>query len=139
MRAGEISAQPFTGLQLMRLDQCAAVAPAPAREPGQRAFSFIDGDAGAAEVRDDLPLRQGEMLRAEIIDDRLRRLPGRLTIFAAYRDVCVCRGRVHGLCVMVERLISFRIIYLYDAKWKARETGVTISTTFRNLFYRRCG
>ena len=54
----EIGAQPLAGLQLLRLDQRAAVAAAPAREPGERAFGFVDGDAGAAEFGDDLACGQ---------------------------------------------------------------------------------
>src|SRR6476646_6064769 len=67
----------------MRFDQRAAVAPAPARQPGQRAFCFIDNNPGASEVSNDLPLRQGEMLCAEIIDDRLQRLRRRAYGFSA--------------------------------------------------------
>ena len=71
--AGEIGAQPLAGLKLMRLDQGAAVAPTPARQPGERTFGFIDGDAGAAEFGRDLPFRQVEMLAAKAIDCRRRK------------------------------------------------------------------
>ena len=70
MGAGEIRAQPFAGLQLMRRDQGAAVAATAAREPGQRAFRLVDGDAGAAELGRDLTLRQGQMPAAEAVDRR---------------------------------------------------------------------
>jgi hypothetical protein len=71
MSMGEIRAQPLARLQLVRFDQSAAVAPTPAREPNQRAFSFVDDDAGAAEIGDDLALRQSEMLSAKAINNRL--------------------------------------------------------------------
>jgi hypothetical protein len=44
MRTGEIGAQPLAGLELMRLDQGAPIASAPARQPRERALGFIDGD-----------------------------------------------------------------------------------------------
>ena len=65
MRAREIGAQALAGLQLMRLDQGAAIAPAPPREPGQRTFAVIDGDGRASEFSDDLALRQGQVARAD--------------------------------------------------------------------------
>ena len=95
MGAGEIGAQPLARLQLMRLDQGAAVAAAPARQPGERAFGLIDGDVGAAELGRDLALRQGEMLAAKAIDRRLaaarRRRLADLSRLAAHGRTC---GRV---------------------------------------------
>ncbi len=78
----------------MRFDIAAAVAAAPAGEPGERTFAFIDGDTGAAEFGRDLPLRQGKMLAAKRIDFRLRRIRNvfcRLAIRAAHGRTC---GRV---------------------------------------------
>src|SRR6185503_18752707 len=79
MRAGKIRTQSFSRLQFMRLDQGAAIASAPARQPDKGAFRFIDDNAGAAEVGDDLALRQRKMLRTKAVNDRLRslRLPAR--------------------------------------------------------------
>jgi hypothetical protein len=57
MGACEIGTQPFAGRKLMRLDQGAAIAAAPARQPGHRAFGFIDGDVGAAAFGRDLLFR----------------------------------------------------------------------------------
>ena len=55
----------------MRFDQRPAAAPAPPRQPGERAFGFVDGDLGAAEFVCDLALRQREVAPAEIADLRL--------------------------------------------------------------------
>jgi hypothetical protein len=71
MCAGEIRPQPLTRLQLMRFDQGAATASAPAREPAQRAFNFIDDNIDRAAIRNDLPSRQSEMLSAKAVDDWL--------------------------------------------------------------------
>jgi hypothetical protein len=73
MGASEIAAQPLTRLELVRLDQRAAVASAAARKPGERAFGFVDGDAGAAELGRDLALGKVEMLAEKGIDSRLLR------------------------------------------------------------------
>jgi len=70
MRAGKIRTQSFSRLQLIRLDQGAAIASAPARQPDKRAFRFIDDNAGAAELGDDLALRQSKMLCAKAVNDR---------------------------------------------------------------------
>src|SRR4029077_10018230 len=108
MRAGKIRTQSFSGLQLIRLDQGAAIASAPARQPDKRAFRFIDDNAGAAELGDDLALRQSKMLRAKAVNDRLSlRLPtcslsplgtsgafGLAALRSGRRDV----GRGHGRC-----------------------------------------
>jgi len=67
MRAREIAAESFTSLELMRFDQGAAIASAPTREPGQRTFRFIDDDAGSAELCDDLPRRQSQMLSPKAV------------------------------------------------------------------------
>jgi hypothetical protein len=75
--ASEIGAQPLAGLELMRLDQGAAVASAPARQPSERAFGFIDGDIDAAEFGRDLPFGQVEMLAAKAVDRRAVRPRGR--------------------------------------------------------------
>jgi len=64
----------YSRLQLMRFDQGTAVASAPAGKPDKRTFRFIDGDAGAAKVSDNLPLTQGQMLGTKTIDGWLRRL-----------------------------------------------------------------
>jgi hypothetical protein len=58
----------------MRFDQDAAIASAPPHEPDERAFRFVDGHIGAAEISDDLSLRQSKMLRAKAVNDRLGRL-----------------------------------------------------------------
>jgi hypothetical protein len=50
MGIGEISPQSFAGLKLVRFDQSAAIAPAPARKPDQGTFVFIDYNPGAANV-----------------------------------------------------------------------------------------
>jgi len=54
--AGEIGAQPLAGQKLARLDQSAAVAAAPARQLGERAFRLVDRDFGAPEFGLDLPI-----------------------------------------------------------------------------------
>src|SRR4029077_8190177 len=79
MRTRKTRTQSFSRLQLIRLDQGAAIASAPARQPDKRAFRFIDDNAGAAEFGDDLALHQSKMLRAKAVNDRLRvlRLPAR--------------------------------------------------------------
>ena len=62
------SAQPLAGLKLMRLDQRAPIASAPARQPGERTFGVIHGDLGAAVFGRDLPLGQFQMLAAKAIN-----------------------------------------------------------------------
>jgi hypothetical protein len=47
--------------ELMRLDQGAAAAFAPARQPGERTFGVVDGNLAAAELGDDRAPRYGEM------------------------------------------------------------------------------
>jgi hypothetical protein len=54
----------------MRLDQDAAVASAPPRQSGERAFGFIDREVGAAEFGHDPTFRQFEMLAAKAVDHR---------------------------------------------------------------------
>src|SRR5262245_60015571 len=85
MRAREVRPQLFSRLQLMRLDQGTPVASAPPRQPDQRAFRFIDGDAGAAKVGGDLPFSQRKMLSTKAINGRLLRLRAtrRFSPFAA--------------------------------------------------------
>jgi hypothetical protein len=73
VRARELHPQSFSRLQLMRFDQGTPVASASARKPDEWTFGFIDGDAGAAEVGDDVPLAQRKMLRTKAIDGRLSR------------------------------------------------------------------
>ena len=74
VRAREFRPQSFSRLQLMRFDQGATIASTPARKPDEWTFRFIDGDAGAAKVGDDLPFAQSQMLGTKAIDGRLRRL-----------------------------------------------------------------
>jgi hypothetical protein len=62
---GEIRAQPLARLQLLRLDQGAAVTAAAARQLRQRAFRLVDRDSGAAVFRRDLSLRHIEVLAAK--------------------------------------------------------------------------
>lgn len=94
MGAGEIRAQPFAGLQLMRRDQGAAVAAAPAREPGEWAFSLVDGDAGATKFGDDLPLRQRQMLAAKLVDLGPQRFP----VSYCVRRRALCRAPCGPAC-----------------------------------------
>jgi hypothetical protein len=108
MRAGKIRTQSFSRLQLIRLDQGAAIASAPVRQPDKRAFRFIDDNAGAAELGDDLALHQSKMLRAKAVNDRLGslRLPAcslsPLGTFAAFGLAVRSRRREvgdgHGRC-----------------------------------------
>ena len=56
MRTREFGAQPFTGLQLVRLDHYPAVSPASPGKPGQWTFIFVDDDFCTASFRRDLPL-----------------------------------------------------------------------------------
>src|SRR5215470_14043761 len=85
MRAREVRPQSLSRLQLMRLDQGTPVASAPSRQPDQRAFRFIDGNAGAAEVGHDLAFLQSKMLGTKTINGGLRRLRAtrRFSSFAA--------------------------------------------------------
>src|SRR4029077_10345311 len=109
MRSGKIRTQSFSRLQLIRLDQGAAITSAPARQPDKRAFRFIDDNGCAAELGDDLALRQSKMLRAKAVNDRLMslRLPacslsplGTSGVFglAALRSGRRDFGRDHGRC-----------------------------------------
>jgi hypothetical protein len=50
------SVQPFSRLKLMDFDQWPPIAASPAREPTDRTFNFIDNDANAAKIDDDLSL-----------------------------------------------------------------------------------
>ncbi len=52
----KVGAQPFSGLKLMDFDQWTPIAASPAREPTDRTFDFIDNDANAAKIDDDLSL-----------------------------------------------------------------------------------
>jgi hypothetical protein len=65
----------------VRLDQRVPVAAAPAREPGERAFGFVDGDAGAAVLDLDLSFAQRQVPGTKGIDARFGpiRQPGRGT------------------------------------------------------------
>ena len=78
MRTREFGAQPFTGLQLVRLDHHPAVTPASPGKPGQWTFIVVDDDFCTASLRCDLPLSQHEMLCAKAVDLRLLRLWRRL-------------------------------------------------------------
>jgi len=86
----------------MHFDQGAAIASAPARQPDKRTFRFVDDNAGAAELGDDLALRQSKMLRAKTINDRLRslRLPvcslSPLGTFGAFGLPALRSRRLHG-------------------------------------------
>jgi hypothetical protein len=55
MRTCEFGAQPFTGLQLVRLNHHPAVTPASPGKPGQWTFMVVDDDFRAASLRCDLP------------------------------------------------------------------------------------
>jgi hypothetical protein len=57
MCAREIATESLASVKLVWLDQGAAIASAPARQPEQGAFCFIDDDARAPEFSDNLPLR----------------------------------------------------------------------------------
>jgi hypothetical protein len=74
MRAREFGAQPFTSLQLMRLDHRPPVTPTSPGKPGQRTFIFVDDDSCTATVRRDLALSQIEMLCPKAVDLRLLHL-----------------------------------------------------------------
>ena len=56
MRTREFGAQPFTGLQLVRLDHHPAVSAASPGKPSQWTFIFVDDDFCTASLRRDLPL-----------------------------------------------------------------------------------
>ena len=70
----EFGAQPFTGLQLMRLDHRPAVTPAPPGKPHQGAFILVDDNFATAGHSDDLALPKNEMLRAKAVDFGLLRI-----------------------------------------------------------------
>ena len=140
MRAGKIRTQSFSRLQLMRLDQGAAIASAPARQPDKRAFRFIDDNAGAAEVGDDLALRQSKMLRAKAVNDRLRslRLPAcSLSPLGAFGlSLAALRSRRLEVGVSAMGDVLYRIIYLQAAPRQNEDPlcrQAKISTAFRNL------
>jgi len=61
-------AQTLAGLQLMRIEQCAAVSAASSGEPGQGAFGLVDSDTRIAVPGGDLALCQGQMPAAKAID-----------------------------------------------------------------------
>jgi hypothetical protein len=56
MRTCEFGAQPFTGLQLVRLNHHPAVTPASPGKPGQWTFIVVDDDFRTASLRCDFPL-----------------------------------------------------------------------------------
>ena len=56
MRTGEFGAQPFTGLQLVRLDHHPAVTPASPGKPSQCTFIVVDDDFCTASLCCNLPL-----------------------------------------------------------------------------------
>jgi hypothetical protein len=66
--ARNIGAQPLAGLQLDRLDQRPSVAPLAAREPCERTFSRVDGNADTPICGLDLIARKTEMLAEKWID-----------------------------------------------------------------------
>jgi hypothetical protein len=110
VRARELGPQSFSRLQLMHFDQGTAVASAPARKPDERTFRFIDGDAGAAKVGDDLAFAQSQMLGTKAVDGRLRGL----LIFGTSRAWMVGVGIVRIGGQSGSSAISwYRIIYLY--------------------------
>jgi hypothetical protein len=83
----QIGAPPLAGLQLMRLDQGAAAASAPARQPGERTFGVVDGNLAAAELGDDRAPRYGEMAAAKAVDLGLRQV-GQARRFARLAAAC---------------------------------------------------
>src|SRR6185503_5967305 len=74
MRPGKIGAQTLAGLELLRRNQRPPVAAASARQPSERAFGLVDGDADAAEVGRDLAFGECQMPRPQGIDRRALRL-----------------------------------------------------------------
>src|SRR6185437_76763 len=78
MCACEFGAQPFTSLQLMRLDHRPAVTPAPSSKPHQGAFILVDDNFATAGHRGDLALPKNEMLGAKTVDFGLLRIRSRL-------------------------------------------------------------
>ncbi len=56
MSTREFGAQPFTGLQLVRLNHDPAVPPASAGKPGQWTFILVDDDFCTTSIGGDLTL-----------------------------------------------------------------------------------
>src|SRR6185437_14253372 len=74
MRAREVTAQTFAGLQLIGRDQRTSVTSAPAREPHQRTFGFVDSDVGRAVPSFDPLKSKRKMLTAEFVNGGVHRL-----------------------------------------------------------------
>ena len=97
-------AQALTGLQLMRLDQGAAVAAAPARQPDQWTFSLVDDDGRAAELGGDLPLQPTQ--------DAARERRRSQAAAAPAQTFAVWMFRRFTRAALDPRRILYRIIYL---------------------------
>src|SRR5215831_1413444 len=109
----------------MRFDQRTAASAAPAREPGQRAFGFIVGDAGAPALGDELALGQNEMPGAKGIDlgqwRQHRSRPFSADAHALVRNCCCAGDSKFMSATSPLWFCECRIIYLVASESKVLE------------------